>query len=202
MADVSVLALYPKDAFTRTGSDGSFQLQAGERTLVLISKQHYRPVIKWVDNLQDDLDITMEEAGAAEWKVPACSKHGPTDQTFFQATTLHVPPGTEVKTSRDIDYVEYWVRFPSRAKKEYMRQMVGPMASYGVPGSFWIHPDGEYSAREWSCAIVDGLDISGITHDGRRSRFVGVFTNMIEYKDVSAGAAQFSDKIIDGMCCP
>ena len=136
--------------------------------------------------------------------VPSCSvahNGGRRIVSQLEIVEFYVPRFAHLTKSRDVDYVEYFVRYGPKGNKSWLKFMFGEMVG-GVKPSEVENRSIQWTAQEWGCHHdKDGTDWRGVAEDGRKWRHISVPFGFAAYEGMPPKAAEYFDKILDSMCC-
>jgi hypothetical protein len=113
---------------------------------------------------------------------------------------MSFPKGAIVRKGKDIDYSDYSIGFGKKKSRFWMSGIFGPTATSGQVPSKWIDSSKEVTKRTWKAGEFEGIDAKGKLANGNNWRYFGIYSEAIQYYDVSAEAALYFDNIINTVC--
>lgn len=189
LAGVRVLSLPWEDTVTNTAGRYSVDKPA---SLIRFSKTGYRPRTR--SSRSPTLDVVLDR-GSDEWSPPICQPAR--DQRFGGSLKFGVPFGTRLHRRRDADYETVTILY----RGSELKFGTGPHWSNGLPVPEVLAAMvlvRERNVRSpWDSVVAE---YRGLRATGTHWRFVGTFTQTIDYDQADAIAARYFDTIVDTMC--
>jgi hypothetical protein len=191
-------------AETKTDSNGSIKLANVDRfkgkLIVHFWHPRFRPLTKIIDESTSTLEVTLEDASGSDWVIPSCSNSKPNEKRTGDKLKVVVPKGAVVSKGGDVDYSSYSIAYNLNSFRARMEGIYGPHATSGYPSRNLLLNSEMFTERRWKFEDFEGVDMRGRSQDGTYWRYLGIIGECIEYRGVSKEAADFFDRIIDGVC--
>jgi hypothetical protein len=125
LADVRVSS---ETDYGKTDQDGFFSLK-GQAQVVRFSKDGYRPVTRFAEEITRNAEVRLSRDPAGLWKPHRCSGSGNGSVISGWNMRFVLPRGLRVRKAKDIDYS---MNIVCRGR-ECLRHGWGPLWSSGMP---------------------------------------------------------------------
>jgi hypothetical protein len=136
--------------------------------------------------------------------VPSCDKaqrSGRRIVSNLKIVEFYVPRLAHLTKVRDVDYVEYYVRYGPKEHGLWLKFMFGGLVGGHSPDDLQ-NASIKWTSQKWGChGDEDGADWRGVDSDGQRWRHVSIPFGFAVYKNAPQKAADYFDKILNTMCC-
>jgi hypothetical protein len=186
---------------TTTDEKGAFKLPA-HGNVTFFKLPGHQPLAKPLEGGLNQIEVVLEDASATEWLIPPClGSSAPGTYVGPEKVGFRLPISSDDlidKGQGDHDSF-YTIRYKSSQSVEALIYYTSYML-LGFPSEDMMRASGEFSLRSFRSGKYGGIDMRGRFKDGRYWRFVGIDGTEISYKNVSQEAANYFDRIIDGMC--
>jgi hypothetical protein len=186
---------------TTTDEQGRFKLLTHGK-IVFFRFLGFQPLVKILEGNPAHIDVVLESTQDSAWQIPACpSEFDPEayigmGKLGYKLLLPSAAPTSKSKDSQDFYYTVFYRQQPNEETLTYYWNWT----ALGFPKEELILSSGEFSIRSFSHGKYGGLDVSGRAKNGKRWRFVGIDGTEISYEHVSKEAADYFDRIINGMC--
>lgn len=190
-----------------TDREGRFSHKPGFRgiTTAHFSLAGFRPVSRPVGTAGGDIEVVLEPAENAVWRVPICVKPPKWRHWLGGRLRVTIPKGSKMVRVDDVDYTAGFVWY---SKTEVLRIGGGPTWSSGLPDAGLLRTSTEVTERllelpgphDPEVVAIPGVDVRGVQTDGTRWRFTGDAFETFTYENASREAAAFFDGIIETLC--
>ena len=182
-----------------TDEKGNFDiLQPGK--IIFLQALGYRPVVLVLNKPITHINVEMEEASISEFKVPTCLLPEHSRDYIGHAFMLRPPQGAITVAGKGSGDLSHTIYYQSAQNSESLVYYWSSTA-LGIPDDDWILGAKNFSIHSFRFGQYFGIDIRGISKDGKHWRFLGDFGGMeISYRNASKEAADYFDKIIGSLC--
>jgi hypothetical protein len=194
------------DIFTapKTDEKGFFKLSSkvliSDIKSVVFDKKGFVPKIVLLSPAERNLNITLEPEKSGDFRdMPTCKfARSNQNNVVGQYLKLTVPKKLKIKSGVDTDYIYYSIGFTENKKTYWLNGGRGNLYGSLYPSDELRSELQNYTYRRTSV----GIDWRGTTKAGKHWRYFGASSafESYYYTTESKEAADFFDKILDGVC--
>ena len=180
-----------------TDSNGSFHLRAAGR-FISVRDPGLKAQLLRISELPEPVVIPMETAGESARTLPPCSPLLAGAKPWIGGGLKIDPGGSRFKGPVNGEHDSHW--YVTFAK--YTLHIVDGYASHaGLPWEELLANSERISVRSWEFEEIVGLDMSGVTENGMRWRWLGApVSDAVEYSGATWESAEYFDRMIETTC--
>jgi hypothetical protein len=116
---------------------------------------------------------------------------------------LWLPVGEEFEAGENQPDSDYSMRLHSLkigGQRKWIRHGLGALWGLGIPFGNEVHRSVKYSETHYRVGGAYVTDARGEYANGKRWRFVGMFGESADYRDMEPEIAEKFDRVLDGVC--
>lgn len=184
------------NGWATTDETGSFHVRAAG---AFVSVRHvgFKPQLLSVAALVEPVRIRLEKAESAK-EMPVCSSMPGNGRAWIGGGLKVNPGGSHVEGPQFGEHDSHWY---VKIGKDTLHIVDGYAWHAGLPLESVLTASQETSISSWESGDIVGLDLSGVTKEGKRWRWLGApLADAIEYSDAAPESADAFDGIIRSVC--